>query len=1245
MPNKRCFFTLVLILIFFARVWQTFGQIAPSQRAPIAPKAIPKRAVAIITFENLSDYPSNGWVGASFAESLTSKLSQLESLDLYERRQLNRVLTTSGLDQKKVSEENWEKAEQVGQTLHLKGVQSLLIGSVSMAGSYENPDTPMLVNARTVQVETGEVTKGEAFSVQGKFSQLFDLQTLLAQQFVAALGVKPTSEEEQRMQERETESLAAYRLYILGLQALDAGKYAEAKQLFYEAYKPRNFPAAREGFAIASEREIEEKEKTGIRDMSSRAAYAKVAEADASQGAIGIYYLGRQRLFDGRYDESLKHYRTFLDYTQNKVVRWKVETGTQSPWWSPTIWEGKVYVGADNAMHAFDAETGTRLWSSDKFDYHISQPVVSEGTVFFSLGNFRGAGKRYGALIALDAQTGTLRWQFQQSDPFGIGSVPTVAGDTVYVYSRRSPQTAEDNNRLYAVNRHNGQLLWKAEIGWHRITYPFKSPFAVFDDVVYLRQIFSRFDGTPREGFIKSAALLALDAQNGGVLWQFNLPIPTEEAKRRLRDNWRIGFPSVSKEVVTIGWDNVFYVLERKTGKLLWKQKGAPIPADDILADELIYLGAKAYEAKTGKLRWKTKEETSVFAVADGIVFARSWEGDIRRVYALESQTGALRWQYHPKDCHVWHALVAEGTVYFSMISGDQRQLHALSEKSGELLWTFDFTGIGGRYGKTLLLDARDGIVSVSIGNALYALAGGERGRVTPSDLDAQIAIGRALRLKGELKGAQVVFQRVVDAKPNLPEAWVELATVFEALGNAHQTAKSWNSVIQYASPLDARYQIAMERLKERAGLLWRYETDYSFTLSDKHRILFSIRKGILCLRGSYGYFYAFDAQRGELLWKSVDRNSYMMKADAVYYVDAGEKDDKLHALSLKNGTPIWESKRLPKGFYQLREVSEGVVLTGRGKVLGAFSAEDGKTLWETSLEGVPSSVLIEGGLVYLVESEPDEKDSQYSKRLIVSALEPQTGESVWEYTTESLEFPFYFAMNNFLSLFAYDGVIYLLAEPSEKQRGGVISGGRYHILYAFEGKTGQLLWKYEAEFAFRLWRSPPIVVRDGIIYGRHALNAKTGERIWVVPAIDFQSIQIASGILYGYDNPDLSYGFSARSAKSGEHLWRFQPSSEGELYSQTLSDGILYIGGQGGFYALDAKTGVPIWACETGVGAAALRVSDGVLYVLSSDGAISAFDIEKAASLLKPLIRIKEELDGTPFCKARRHLKMSKWN
>jgi outer membrane protein assembly factor BamB len=244
--------------------------------------------------------------------------------------------------------------------------------------------------------------------------------------------------------------------------------------------------------------------------------------------------------------------------------------------------------------------------------------------------------------------------------------------------------------------------------------------------------------------------------------------------------------------------------------------------------------------------------------------------------------------------------------------------------------------------------------------------------------------------------------------------------------------------------------------------------------------------------------------------------------------------------------------------------------------------------------------------LVYLVQ-EPDENEASSPRRLTVSALELQTGKPLWQYETENLMFP----------LFASDKVIYLLSDIME-QRGDSASLKR-NVLYALESKTGKLLWKYEAKNAFDLWGwlGLPIVVQDSVIYGMHALNAKTGAQLWTARTRNFRPVQISSGILYGYDG--RGDAFSALKASSGELLWSFKPSPESRFFSHALADGILYLGSEDHLYALDAKTGSPIWSYEADVGVMAICVYEGALYMLTSDGAISAFDLKKAATKLQP--------------------------
>ena len=109
------------------------------------------RSVAVFTFDNLTGDSSNNWIGVGFGETMTNKLNNVQALRMQSRRQLNDVLLTRGLDQRKISDKN---ADEIGKLL---GVDYLLVGSVQSAADISQPEAELLVNARIIDARTAQI--------------------------------------------------------------------------------------------------------------------------------------------------------------------------------------------------------------------------------------------------------------------------------------------------------------------------------------------------------------------------------------------------------------------------------------------------------------------------------------------------------------------------------------------------------------------------------------------------------------------------------------------------------------------------------------------------------------------------------------------------------------------------------------------------------------------------------------------------------------------------------------------------------------------------------------------------------------------------------------------------------------------------------------------------------------------------------------------------------------------------------
>jgi outer membrane protein assembly factor BamB len=108
---------------------------------------------------------------------------------------------------------------------------------------------------------------------------------------------------------------------------------------------------------------------------------------------------------------------------------------------------GAVYFSVrhgQQTLYAIDTTTGKRRWTYP-VGADLGRPLAVGGSVF--------AGDADGDLHALDAASGTLRWQFQGSG--GITGTPAMAGRNVVIASG-----AYGDGHVYAVDAGTGLATW-----------------------------------------------------------------------------------------------------------------------------------------------------------------------------------------------------------------------------------------------------------------------------------------------------------------------------------------------------------------------------------------------------------------------------------------------------------------------------------------------------------------------------------------------------------------------------------------------------------------------------------------------------------------------------------------------------------------------------------------------------------------------------------------------------------------
>jgi len=245
----------------------------------------------------------------------------------------------------------------------------------------------------------------------------------------------------------------------------------------------------------------------------------------------------------------------------------------------PVIAEGVIYVfDADSTVRAFDANSRDRLWQYE-IEITEAERTRTEGTSIIDRirdprSFFEGSGKDkdgvgggiafdngviyvtsgLGVLTALDAKTGEELWRKGIRVP--LHSAPTVANGKVYAIT--------DDNEIMAFDAGDkGAVLWTYQgiVETARmLTVP--AP-AVFNDVVIAP--------------FSSGELVALRAQNGGVLWQDALAASTRLTPLAALNDIAFGPVIADGYVIATAQSGVMTAFDFRTGQRVWTQPAGSI--------------------------------------------------------------------------------------------------------------------------------------------------------------------------------------------------------------------------------------------------------------------------------------------------------------------------------------------------------------------------------------------------------------------------------------------------------------------------------------------------------------------------------------------------------------------------------------------------------------------------------------------------------------------------------------------
>ena len=153
--------------------------------------SIPKKSIAVLPFDSLSDEKENAYFAAGVQDEITSNLARIADLKVISRTSAN--LYKSG---------NPRNSREIGQQL---GVAHLLEGSIQRIGNR------LRVNAQLIKASTDTHVWAQTYNRD--VADLFAIQSEIAQAIAAQLAVRISPAEKRAIQRAPTTDLTAFDLF------------------------------------------------------------------------------------------------------------------------------------------------------------------------------------------------------------------------------------------------------------------------------------------------------------------------------------------------------------------------------------------------------------------------------------------------------------------------------------------------------------------------------------------------------------------------------------------------------------------------------------------------------------------------------------------------------------------------------------------------------------------------------------------------------------------------------------------------------------------------------------------------------------------------------------------------------------------------------------------------------------------------------------------------------------------------
>ena len=183
-------FLIVLVLAF---VWWRNSSRSTTASRGEAPAPVPEKSIAVLPFESLSDDKDNAYFAAGVQDEILTRLSKITAL---------KVISRGSTQKFKSAPDNLrEVARQLG-------VANILEGSVQRSGDS--------VRVTVQLIHTASDTHLWAETYDRKLTDMFQVETEVAQRIATALAATLSGSEKQALSAKPTSNVEAHHAYLRG---------------------------------------------------------------------------------------------------------------------------------------------------------------------------------------------------------------------------------------------------------------------------------------------------------------------------------------------------------------------------------------------------------------------------------------------------------------------------------------------------------------------------------------------------------------------------------------------------------------------------------------------------------------------------------------------------------------------------------------------------------------------------------------------------------------------------------------------------------------------------------------------------------------------------------------------------------------------------------------------------------------------------------------------------------------------